>query len=778
MPPSDQFAGSTYSFPSYIFDGQTGPASPVEYPVRRLDPVDLGSEDSEDEKSAFFVTPSHSIRHSPSSKSTSSQHQHLEVSVPDRLGSLSPLSECVEVREVPVKECEVAVEGDGEIDRVDSELSLLDDQYQESLINFSFSDWSAASNISQKSSHSRLLRSHQPLPSLQVRAATILLDPQLSPLNKTQFKPSEPDVIQFDQYELAEKVTIEVEAEVEDVGIKIAPSLKGPIINSIFWADSCDKWNDNSAVVNQAIADSNYDSNHRVVSPRSDRNCNSVTLAGCLGTVAPVEDSYSINMCAEDSGPDSMIQLNTEGSEMDIDADVLYQEACMYDRPLPQGPVTPLQMYSLMPVRADMLSTMTTYSQMDGCNPRILNLLEWAEYDAQTTLPAPPNSVVKEAQRNQRCVTGSKKWADAWHTGKAPVPQSDVSCMRYDKLPSALDTRNLSDPQAPIWNYIGPSMSSNTSSYPEDIISTTSSTAVCVRILTDKSSPRIGSCCHSDDDTICVDRKNNTYRESSRFKNDDVIGLSCVPLSQATFARALVTSLVTGFQSIATATVPPPMPSTCPDNTYQGYHPLDTYSTTLCGSRSTRELTAFSCHLVNTFRADVCTALEVYDLLLSELLSHALTSRSSGKYIESKADPFDLFRGDRLDTMTRNLNATRVLMVKVSMPCSTTTLVSLFCIDLFLICPHPSSFFLISPHHFPIPFTRTGQCISVPCYRQSGHDEEHSKFPRLLATPLSGTRVHRIALLLQNISDTNTERRTELLQFNRGQYERYRSLTF
>ena len=84
----------------------------------------------------------------------------------------------MEVREVPLIEGEGAVdgEGDGDIDRVDSELALLDDQYQESLINFSFSDWSAASNISQKSSNSRLLRSHQPLPSLEVRAATILLD--------------------------------------------------------------------------------------------------------------------------------------------------------------------------------------------------------------------------------------------------------------------------------------------------------------------------------------------------------------------------------------------------------------------------------------------------------------------------------------------------------------------------------------------------------------------------------------------------------------------------
>ena len=680
MPPSDQSVGSTYSFPSYIFDGQTGTASPQEYRVHRVDPVDLGSGDSEDGRSLLHATPSHSIRRSYSSNSSRSQHQHLEVSVPNRSGSLSPLSECMEVREVPVIEGEGAVteegDGDGGIDRVDSELALLDDQYQESLINFSFSDWSAASNISQKSSNSRLLRSHQPLPSLEVRAATILLDPQLSPLNKTQYNPSEPDVIQFDQYEVAEKVKIEVEAEVEDVGIKIAPSLKGPIINSIFWADSCDKWNDNSVVVNQAIADSDYDSNHRVVSPRSDRNSNSVTVPGCLGTVAPVEDSCCINMCAEDSGPEPMIHPNTESTEMDIDADAFYQEACMYDRPLPQGPVTPLQMYSLMPVRADMLSTMTTYSQMDGSNPRILNLLEWAEYDTQTTLPAPPNSVAKEAQRNQRCVNDGKKWVDAWHTEKAPAPQSDASCMRYDKLPSALDTSNLSDPQAPIWNYIGPSMSSNTSSYPEDIVSTTSSTAVCVRILTDKSSPRIGSCCHSDDDTICVDRKNNTYRDSSGFKNDDVIGLGCVPLSQATFARALVTSLVTGFQSIATATIPPPMPSPCPNSTYHNYHPLDTYSTSLCGGRSTRELTAFSCHLVNTFRADVCTALEVYDLLLAELLSHALTSRSSGKYIESKADPFDLFRGDRLDTMTRNLNATRVLMVKVSMTCSTGTMVS------------------------------------------------------------------------------------------------------
>ena len=142
---------------------------------------------------------------------------------------------------------------------------------------------------------------------------------------------------------------------------------------------------------------------------------------------------------------------------------------------------------------------------------------------------------------------------------------------------------------------------------------------------------------------------------------------TCIPVSQATFVRALVTTLVTGFQSIAVTSVQPSMPAPpCHEDNYYDYHGGDTYNTTLYGGRSALELTAFSCHLVNTFRADVCTALEVYDLLLAELLSHTMTSSTAGKYIESNSNPFDLFRGDRLDVMTKNLNATRVLMVKVS----------------------------------------------------------------------------------------------------------------
>ena len=191
MPPSasEQSMSSTYSFPSYIFDSHTGAASTPQglhdtVNGSCVDPTTLRWEvDSKDER--LSLSAGLPIPTSNSSRSSRSRNHHfLEVSDPDRLGSLSPLSEYIEIRGVPVK----VVEGDleVEIEGLDTELALLDDQHDESLINFSFSDWSAASNISQKSFHSRFLKSLQPLPPLELRVATILLDPQLSPLNKTK----------------------------------------------------------------------------------------------------------------------------------------------------------------------------------------------------------------------------------------------------------------------------------------------------------------------------------------------------------------------------------------------------------------------------------------------------------------------------------------------------------------------------------------------------------------------------------------------------------------
>ena len=659
---------STYSFPSYIFDSHTGAASTPQglhdtINGSCVDPTALRWEiDSKDERYlSLSAGPNQSMPTSHSSRSSKSRNHHLlEVSDPDRLGSLSPLSEYIEIRGVPVR----VIEGDVEveIEGLDTELALLDDQHNESLINFSFSDWSAASNISQKSFHSRFLKSLQPLPPLELRAATILLDPQLSPLNKTKSRPSEPDITKSDQYDLAKKVEVEVEGRVEVVGMDSAPCLKGPRIDCRFWGDGNDNDNvDNNYATLSAVENKNSDMNHHVVSTVRNE-CNSRILD-------PVVNSYSMKIRTDDLEFDGSNLVSGANAKMNVDADVMYQESYMYDCPLPQAPVTPLQMYSLMPVRADMLSNMTAYSQLEGDNSNILNLLEWSEYNSLIPLPPPPNSVAKESQKKiPKCLDENMKWNDTWNTDKSTTnSQSNLSCMRYDKLPSSLDISNLSDAQPLVWNDIAPSMSSNTSSYPEDIISATSSRAVCVRILTDKSSPRVGSCCHSDDNTICVDRKNR-YRDTICFKNDDNLENNCVPVSQATFVRSLVTTLVTGFQSIAATSVQPSMsmPPPCHGDNYYDCHGGDTYNTTLYGGRSALELTAFSCHLVNTFRADVCTALEVYDLLLAELLSHTMTSSTAGKYIESKSNPFDLFRGDRLDVMTKNLNATRVLMVKVS----------------------------------------------------------------------------------------------------------------
>ena len=658
---------STYSFPSYIFDSHTGAASTphgLHDTVNGscVDPTTLRWEiDSKDERLlSLSVGPNQSIPTSRSSRSSKSRNHHLlEVSDPDRLGSLSPLSEYIEIRGVPVRVLEGDVEV--EIEGLDTELALLDDQHNESLINFSFSDWSAASNISQKSFHSRFLKSLQPLPPLELRVATILLDPQLSPLNKTKSRPSEPDITKYDQYDLAKQVEVEVEGRVEVVGMDSAPCLKGPRIDCRFWGDDNENDNgDNNYVTVSAVENNNSDRNHHVVSATRNE-CNSRILD-------PLKNTYSMKIRAEDSELDSSNLVSGVNAEMSVEADVMYQESCMYDCPLPQAPITPLQMYSLMPVRADMLSNMTAYSHLDGDNSSILNLLEWSEYNSLMPLPPPPNSVIKESQKKIHNLDESMKWNDTWNTDKSTtISQSNLSCMRYDKLPSSLDISNLSDAQPLIWNDIAPSMSSNTSSYPEDIISATSSRAMCVQILTDKSSPRVDSCCRSDDNTICVDR-NNRYRDTICFKNDDNLEADCIPVSQATFVRSLVTTLVTGFQSIAVTSVQPSMsmPPPCHEDNYYECHGGDTYNTTLYGGRSALELTAFSCHLVNTFRADVCTALEVYDLLLAELLSHTMTSSTAGKYIESKSNPFDLFRGDRLDVMTKNLNATRVLMVKVS----------------------------------------------------------------------------------------------------------------
>ena len=354
--------------------------------------------------------------------------------------------------------------------------------------------------------------------------------------------------------------------------------------------------------------------------------------------------------------------------------------------PLYPLPMTPLQMYSAMPIRADTYTALTEYSRLEADNPRILDLLQSAHITESVpiTVPTP-----------QR-----------WTSRPGPLPLDTPHLCEYPKsyylLPSASSdktvTRSVRQNESNIAGWRSYSTSA-CSSHPEDAISTTSSSAVQIRILDCSRSRSLMEDTgwtghrHHELGTIVLGN-GNIEREKSPLCSDVLQTLSDgkgvqvqVPsAAQAAFTRSLVATLIGGFQSLSREgrSEPQQLPRPCAPsrqmstmrydhNSSQNKNPNTTSMhvgqvkcSTACGGRSTGQLSNFSRQLISAFRDDVSTVLRVNDILLgsynSDFASH--TDVRGGGEIQKC---FDLFRENQLDALSLNLNAMRILMVKVSL---------------------------------------------------------------------------------------------------------------
>lgn len=350
------------------------------------------------------------------------------------------------------------------------------------------------------------------------------------------------------------------------------------------------------------------------------------------------------------------------------------------NRPIHPIPMTPLQMYSAMPICSDAYTALTEYSRVEGDNPRILDLLQSAHFteSAPISVPIP-----------QR-----------WTPKSGPLHLHTPHLCEYPKnyylLPSASSdktvTRSIRQNESSIAGWRSYSTSA-CSSHPEDAISTTSSSAVQIQILDSSRSRSLredtsawtGSR-HHEVGTIVLGNANIESGRSPLQTQPDGKGSQAPSASQAAFTRSLVATLIGGFQSLSREgrTETQQLHRPCAPSRLTSPMRYDHYNSqncatkttsmyigqmkcsTACGGRSTGKLSQFSRNLISAFKDDVGTVLRVSDILLSSYTSDLTLNtdvRVEGDILKS----FDLFRENQLDALSLNLNATRILMVKVSL---------------------------------------------------------------------------------------------------------------
>jgi hypothetical protein len=353
------------------------------------------------------------------------------------------------------------------------------------------------------------------------------------------------------------------------------------------------------------------------------------------------------------------------------------------NRPLHALPITPLQMYSAMPICADAYTALTDYSRVEGDNPRILDLLQADQFTESIPISVP---------------TPQRVTPRPW-----PLPLDSPHLVEYPKnyymLPSASSdktiTRSVRQNECSISGWRSYSTSA-CSSHPEDAISTTSSSAVQIQIHECSRSRSLmddkgwtGNRHHELGTIVLgngiIERGRSPQCSEVLQTLSDAKGIQASSASQAAFNRSLVATLIGGFQSLSREgkSEPQQLPRPCAPSRLMGRmrydhncpqnHSSRTTSmyagqikcSTVCGGRCTGQLSHFSRHLISAFRDDVSTVLRVHDILLSSYTSDLLPHtdvRVGGETPKS----FDLFRENQLDALSLNLNATRLLMVKVS----------------------------------------------------------------------------------------------------------------
>ena len=361
--------------------------------------------------------------------------------------------------------------------------------------------------------------------------------------------------------------------------------------------------------------------------------------------------------------------------------------------------LTPLQLYSFLPVNANARETITQYSILKPENTTILNLLELhsplkpqavrghvcpllvcppARSDGHFNYPnqKPPNEFLSSKGTVFSRVASSMAISPpvGW-TSSLDAVHGDHNCEENSRC-NELCAMESCTVDHPFWSDVVDTRSLRTAVVCGDehideqqhIYNPRASMPK--RLLDSQIRNNHGIPCNYED----------IYGGSNRYAYD--------ASESAAFQRSLVLSLIGGFQPIPVELPKdlsqpasylregrrgrwrPSLSHTqkIPQRDFSSFGAWERRELHVCVRRDLQDkidpLSALSWDLLGIFEEDVATALEVYQLLLSSFspLNGDPNIADTSRY---QKQMFDGFQGDELDDMIKNLNATRVLVVKV-----------------------------------------------------------------------------------------------------------------
>ena len=371
--------------------------------------------------------------------------------------------------------------------------------------------------------------------------------------------------------------------------------------------------------------------------------------------------------------------------------------------------LTPLQLYSFLPVNASARETITQYSALKPENTTILDLLE------QHSPPRP--QAVRSYSNSHLACPPAKKNNCGNHLNnyyqKSPSEFFGVAGSVFSRVSSSVAIsppveRTLSlDPA-----YGGHCCEEKSSS--NEWYATESSTVDHPFWFDVVETRSLKTAVLKDDEHTCESKHlhhprsppsrrfldshisnnnsiNRNYEDLDGSSDEHAYTYDASELNSAAFQRSLVLSIIGGFQPIPVDPIAFRQPGSYLGKgrrkrsslTYTQQMPLrDSFS---FGAWEWQQqqlrkrqdlqgegdpLTALSWDLLGIFEEDVNTALDVYQLLLSSFfpIDHDPNIALDSRYQKPMVDGF---RVDELDDMIKNLNATRVLVVKVTPPLHT-----------------------------------------------------------------------------------------------------------
>ena len=348
---------------------------------------------------------------------------------------------------------------------------------------------------------------------------------------------------------------------------------------------------------------------------------------------------------------DHLLQSLTDDCEESVNITV------MDDLPLPfptSSSMCALQMYSLLPACAEAYEAVTHYSLLEPQNTTILDLLS-----SHTTMKSPAR---QSNQVTRRPLEG---------TYSCPYESQTPPSLFNDSVVSS----GVVTPKASKDRTLTPALCDNDfyercSWDPKDISTNKNledSPGISLR------SPRKGKV--SDNDIMNPFSEYHIDSNKIQDTEGDQVNIAIV---SGAYERSLVSSLIGGFQPIPSDNCVEQQSNSSSDSSLAPFclggtgrrasalrsAPVRLSVDTMYGSSNMcmmeeykNPLSAISEQLLWTFKKDLTTALEVYDLVLSSFFSPG--------GVETHQQGSNPFQGGKLDNMIKSLDATRVLVIKV-----------------------------------------------------------------------------------------------------------------